>query len=113
MCPGWTLKIWTALTPRPDLGSGQGLNQSCSPRRHLSNSMLHSRSTRREQVDSRILVVGSQTANLTPGLLLPITWAADVQMTNARPFSISTLQDLSNETKNTSIPGVLGLAVEL
>jgi hypothetical protein len=33
-------------------------------------------------------------------------------MANARPFSISTLQDLSNDTKNTSMRGVLGLAVE-
>jgi hypothetical protein len=44
---------------------------------------------------------------------LPITWAADVQMANARPFSISTLQDLSNDTKNTQMRGVLGLVVEL
>jgi hypothetical protein len=34
-------------------------------------------------------------------------------MTNARPFSISTFQDLSNDNKNASIQGVLGLAVEL
>jgi len=34
-------------------------------------------------------------------------------MANARSFSISTLQDLSNETKNTPMRGVLGLAVEL
>jgi hypothetical protein len=34
-------------------------------------------------------------------------------MTNARPFSISTFQDLSNDTKNTPMRGVLGLAVEL
>jgi hypothetical protein len=46
-------------------------------------------------------------------LLLPITWATDVQMANARPFSTSTLQDLSNDTKNISMQGVLGLAVEL
>jgi hypothetical protein len=46
-------------------------------------------------------------------LLLPITWAADVQMTNARPFSIFTIQDLFNDTKNTSMQGVLSLAVEL
>jgi hypothetical protein len=39
--------------------------------------------------------------------------AANVQMTNARPFSISTFQDLSNDTKNTPTQGVLGLAVEL
>jgi hypothetical protein len=44
---------------------------------------------------------------------LPITWAAYVQMTNARPFSISTFQDLSNDTKNNSMRGVLGLFVEL
>jgi hypothetical protein len=59
--------LWTAITPRPDLGSRRGLNQSCSPRRELSNAVSHSRSARREQVDSRLLVVGSQTANLTPG----------------------------------------------
>ncbi len=46
-------------------------------------------------------------------LLLRITWATDVQMSNARPFSISMLRDLSNNTKNTSMQGVLGLAVEL
>jgi hypothetical protein len=46
-------------------------------------------------------------------LLLPITWGANVQMTNARPFSISTLQDLFNDTKKTSMRGVLGLVVEL
>jgi hypothetical protein len=44
---------------------------------------------------------------------MPITWAAKLQMANARPFSISTLQDLSNDTKNASMKIVLGLAVEL
>jgi len=34
-------------------------------------------------------------------------------MANARPFSISTLQDLSNDIKKTSMRGVLSLAVEL
>ncbi len=34
-------------------------------------------------------------------------------MANARPFSISTFQDLSNDTKNTPIQGVFPLAVEL
>jgi hypothetical protein len=55
----------------------------------------------------------SQTTNLISTLLLPIAWAADVQMTNARPFWTSTLQDLSNDTKNISMQGVLGLVVEL
>jgi hypothetical protein len=59
--------LWTAITPRPDLRLRRGLNRSCSPRRELSNAVSHSRSARREQVDSRLLVVGSQTASLTPG----------------------------------------------
>jgi hypothetical protein len=59
--------LWTSITPRPDLGSGRGLNQYCSPRRDLSNDVSHSPSARRERVDSRLLVVGSQTASLTPG----------------------------------------------
>ncbi len=58
--------LWTATAPRPKLGSGQILNQSCSSRRELYNAMLHSSSQRREEVDSRLLVVGSQTASLTP-----------------------------------------------
>jgi hypothetical protein len=58
---------WDFIAPRPDLRSGRGLTQSCSPRRELSNAMSHSRSARREQVDSRLLVAGSQTASLTPG----------------------------------------------
>jgi len=43
---------------------------------------------------------------------LPITWAADVRIANARAFSKSTFQDLSNDTKNTPMRGVLPLAVE-
>jgi len=48
-----------------------------------------------------------------PALLLTITCAADVRMAHARPFSISTLQDLSNGIKNTSRKGVSTLAIEL
>ncbi len=75
--------------------------------------MSHSPFGGREEVDYRLLVVRSQIGSLTPAFLLPITWATDVQMANARPFSISTLQDLSNDTKNTSMRGVLVLALEL
>jgi hypothetical protein len=111
--PVGLLGLWIAITPRPNLGSGQGLNQYCSPRRDFFNDVLYSPSACRERVDSWLLVVGSQIASLTPGPSLPITWAFDVQMTNARPLSISTLQDLSNDTKNTPMRGVLGLAIEL
>jgi hypothetical protein len=65
--PVGLLGLWTTITPRPDLGSGRGLNQYCSPRQDLFNDVSHSPSSRQERVDSRLLVVGSQTASLTPG----------------------------------------------
>jgi hypothetical protein len=65
--------------------------------------VLHSQIGCRKEVDSRLLVVGVKLPIWLPALLLPITWAADVQMANASPFSISTLQDLSNDTKNASM----------
>jgi hypothetical protein len=43
------------------------LKQSCSSRQELSNDMLHAIYTHGNRVDSLLLVVGSQTANLTPG----------------------------------------------
>jgi hypothetical protein len=59
--------LWASITSRPKLGSRRGLNQSCSSRLELSNAMLQSRLRRRKEVDCRLLVVGSQTASLTPG----------------------------------------------
>ncbi len=60
-------ELWTAITPACRVRSQRGLNRSCSPRRDLSKAMSHTEIGRREKVDSRLLVVGSQTANLTPG----------------------------------------------
>ncbi len=59
--------LWTVIAPRLELGSGRSFNQSCSSHRELSNAVSHSLRRRREEVDSRLLVVGSQTGNLTPG----------------------------------------------
>jgi hypothetical protein len=59
--------LWTLITPNCRVRSRRGLNQSCSPRRDLSKAMLHSQFGGREEVDSRLLVVESQTASLTPG----------------------------------------------
>ncbi len=59
--------LWTLVTPNCKVRLQRGLNQSCSPRRDLTNALSHSQSARREEVDSRLLVVGSQTASLTPG----------------------------------------------
>jgi hypothetical protein len=65
--PGGVPGLWELITPDCTLGSRRGLNRSCSPRRDLSNGVSHSQFWLREEVDSRRLVVGSQTASLTPG----------------------------------------------
>jgi len=105
--------LWELITPNCQVWTQRGLNQTCSPRRDLSNDISHFQFRGQKEVDSWLLVVGSQIANLTLGPSFAHNLGADVQMTNARPFSISTLQGLSNDTKNTSMRSVLGLAVEL
>jgi hypothetical protein len=59
--------LWELITLDCKVWSRRGLNQSCSPRRDLSNAMSHSPFGGREEVDSRLLMVGSQTTSLTPG----------------------------------------------
>jgi hypothetical protein len=59
--------LWAFITSRPKLRSWQGLNKSYNFPRELSNAMSHSCCRRWKEVDSRLLVVGSQTASLTPG----------------------------------------------
>jgi hypothetical protein len=60
-------RLWMLITSRSKLRSGQGLNQSCSSPLDLFNGVLHFTYTHRNWVDSRLLVVGSQIASLTPG----------------------------------------------
>jgi hypothetical protein len=60
-------ELWTAITLDCRVRSRWGLNQSCSPRRDISNAMSHSRIGFREELDSWLLVVESQTDSLTPG----------------------------------------------
>ncbi len=62
------LRLWSPITLRADLRSKCGLKQSCTPRRELSNDMWHVICSQVNRVDSRLLVVGSQIANLSPGL---------------------------------------------
>jgi len=59
--------LWALISPRSDLRLEWGLNQSCSSSRKLSNALSHSFCQRWEEVDSWLLVVGSQTTNLTLG----------------------------------------------
>jgi hypothetical protein len=59
--------LWKLVTPDCQVWLQRGLNQSCSPCEDLSNAMSHSQFGRREEVDSRLLVVKNQIASLTPG----------------------------------------------
>jgi len=65
--PVGVLGLWVLITPDCRDWSQQGLNQVCSPCRDLFNAMSHSQFGGWEEVDSRLLVVGSQIASLTPG----------------------------------------------
>jgi hypothetical protein len=65
--PGGVPGLWELITPDCKVWSRRGLNRTCSPRRDLSNDVSHSQFGGRKEVDSRLLVVGSQTASLTPG----------------------------------------------
>jgi len=58
-------RLWGAITFWADLRWRWGLKRSCSFHQELSNDMLHDICTPRNQVDSWLLEVGSQIANLT------------------------------------------------
>jgi hypothetical protein len=58
------LQLWGPITLCADLRLRWGLKQSYSPQWELSNSMLHATCTEGDRVDSQLLIVGSQTANL-------------------------------------------------
>jgi hypothetical protein len=59
--------LWELISLGSNLQLEWGLNQSCSSPRELSNALSFSFCRRQEEVDSRLLMVRSQTANLTPG----------------------------------------------
>jgi hypothetical protein len=56
------------ITLCADLRSGWGMKKRCSPRWELSNGVLHATCMQGNRVDSWLLMVGSQTATLTPAL---------------------------------------------
>jgi hypothetical protein len=59
--------LWVFITSRSNLRLGQGLKQTCSSPWELSNDVLHSTCTHRDRVDSWLLMVRGQIANLTSG----------------------------------------------
>jgi len=60
------LQLWGPINLCADLRLRWGLKNSWSPCRELSNNMSHTTYTQGNQVNFWLLVVGSQTANLTP-----------------------------------------------
>jgi hypothetical protein len=60
--------LYEFITLCLDLRLGWGLKQTCISPWELSNSVSHSTCTHWGGIDSRLLVVGSQTASLTPDL---------------------------------------------
>ncbi len=61
------LELCTIITLCSNLWLGWGLKQSCSSPQELSNGVLHSTCTHQGRVDFWLLMIGSQTANLTLG----------------------------------------------
>jgi hypothetical protein len=61
-------RLWGRITFCADLWSRWGLKKSCSPCRELFNGMSHVPCTQGNWVNSWLLVVESQIANLTPSL---------------------------------------------
>ncbi len=59
--------LWELITPDCKVWSRRGLNLTCSPCRDISNDVSHFQFGGREEVDSRLFVVKSQTGSLTPG----------------------------------------------
>jgi len=59
-------QLWGPITLHANLLLRWGLKQSCSPCWDLFNGMLHTTYTQGNWVDSRLLMIGSQTTNLTP-----------------------------------------------
>jgi len=65
--PGGVPGLWELIIPDCKVWLQRGLNQTCSPRQDLSKDVSHFQFGRRKEVNSRLLVVGSQTDSLTPG----------------------------------------------
>jgi hypothetical protein len=61
------LGLWELISSDCDIRLEWSPNQSCSSPQELSNTILHTICRRRKEVDSQLLVVGNQTANLISG----------------------------------------------
>jgi hypothetical protein len=105
-------RLWGPITLFVNLWLRWGLTQSCSPCQELSNFMSHATCTQGNWGDSRLLVVGSQTTNLTPNLSIGHNLCVlSVQIGHASPFQTFKFQNLFNDIRNVSIQWVLTLEI--
>ncbi len=75
--------------------------------------MSHSTCTHRGRVDSQLLVVGSQTASLTPGPSFDHNLCCKCPNGSCEAILDIYLQEISMGTQNTSMRGVLTPAIKL
>jgi hypothetical protein len=60
-------QLWSPIILRADLRSRCGLKQSCNFHQEISNNMWTVIYSQVNRVDSRLFLIGSQIASLTPG----------------------------------------------
>jgi hypothetical protein len=101
------------ITPDYRVRSKGCLKQSCSSPWELFNAMLHSRIGHREEVNLRLLVVGSQIVSLTTGPSFAHNLGCRCPNGSCEAiFDIYTSR-LSNETKNIPMRGYLTPQIKL
>jgi hypothetical protein len=107
--------FWEFITPCSDLQLRWGLKQTCSSPWELSNGVLHSIWTHQGQVDSWLLMVGSQgqISSLTPGPSFVHNLCSRYPNGSCEAiFDIYTSRPFQR-VKNISMWGVLTPAIEL
>jgi hypothetical protein len=102
-------KLWGPITLCADLGLRWGLKQSCSPHWEFFNDMPHATCTQGNRVDSKLLMVGSQTANMTLGFSFGHNLCFRCPNGHASPLQTYLFQYLFNGIKNSLIHWVLTL----
>jgi hypothetical protein len=88
-----------------------GLKQSCNPHWELCNHMLHTTYTQGNRINSRLLVVKNQIANLTFDLSFGHNLCLNCPNESYEPILTSTFQYIFNDIKNFSIQCVLTLEI--
>jgi hypothetical protein len=107
------LQLWGAITLRVGLRWRWGFKQSCILRQKLFNGMSHVTCTQGNRVDSWLLMVGNQIANLTPILSFGHNLCFRCPNGWCEPFQTSTFQELSNDIRNALSHWVLTPAIVL